>query len=53
MKFADEKSKELGLKIDYNFLRHIGFLFLRDPLLVYKNIIDLNNDSSSAVFDIL
>jgi hypothetical protein len=34
----------MGVKIDENMARHLGFLFLRDPLVIFDGKIDLEND---------
>lgn len=36
MDFVKLKEKEFNVEIDDNLLRHLGFLYLRDPLVIFK-----------------
>lgn len=41
----------MGVKIDENMARHLGFLFLRDPLVIFDGKIDLENDKTTVHFE--
>jgi len=38
MKFAEEKAKELGIDVDERLIKHLGFLFLQDPLIIFAEV---------------
>jgi len=44
MDFANEEGKKRGLDLDNNLLRHLGFLYVRDALVIYKDKIDVDNE---------
>ena len=46
MEFVKEKEKEFEAKIDDNLLNHLGFLFIRDPLVVFH---EKTNDPHSTL----
>jgi len=50
-KFTKKKAAELELDLDDTILNHIGFLMLRDPMVVFSHRIDLENDKCSAHFE--
>lgn len=35
--FVKSKEKEFQIEIDENLLNHLGFLYLRDPLVIFKS----------------
>lgn len=51
MEFAAEESKKMGVNIDENLLNHLGFLFARDPLVLFEKKININNNSETAHFE--
>lgn len=51
IRFAKEKASELKVELDDAMLNHIGFLMLRDPLVVYSHRIELENYKCSAHFE--
>jgi len=46
MEFVKQQEKELDIEIDDNLLQHLGFLFIRDPLVIFKNRTEDPNDTS-------
>ena len=51
MKFAEEKAKELGVELDDKLLKHIGFLFHQDPLVIYADKIFVDDNTSTNHFE--
>jgi Glutamate-cysteine ligase len=51
MQFAEEKSKEMNINLDKNLLKHLGFLFKRDALVMFENKIEQNDKESTAHFE--
>lgn len=51
MDFARQKAKELGVEIDEKMINHLGFLFSRDALVIYKDKINLDNSQTTAHFE--
>ncbi|PVU87665.1 hypothetical protein BB559_001713 [Furculomyces boomerangus] len=41
----------VGNGVDEQLARHIGHLFIRDPLVIYKELLDLDNEKSSDHFE--
>jgi glutamate--cysteine ligase catalytic subunit len=37
MRFAQEYSTKIGLELDNNMIKHIGFLFARDSMCVFES----------------
>ena len=46
MEFARVKAEEMGVQIDENLLQHLGFLFARDALVVFKDRVNVIDDST-------
>ena len=51
MKFAEEQAKELGVELDDRLLNHLGFLFVRDPMIVFKDKVSVDNKSNTNHFE--
>lgn len=51
MKFVKEKEKEIGVELDDNLLRHLGFLYLRDAMVIFKNKIENIDEDSTEHFE--
>ena len=50
IEFLKEKQKEFNVELDENLLKHLGFLYIRDPLVIFKN--PAQNPSSTADFEV-
>lgn len=51
MEFIKLKEKEFDVQIDENLLKHLGFLYLRDPLVIFKNE-SKDNPMSTSDFEV-
>jgi glutamate--cysteine ligase catalytic subunit len=51
MDFARQKAKEMEIEIDEKMIRHLGFLFARDALVIYKDKVNLDNNTTTAHFE--
>ncbi|KAL4462626.1 hypothetical protein ABPG74_000456 [Tetrahymena malaccensis] len=51
MKFAREKSQEMGLELDENYIRHLGFLYIRDPLVLFEKKLNVDNEKETLHFE--
>ncbi|KAL4505198.1 hypothetical protein ABPG72_016265 [Tetrahymena utriculariae] len=51
MNFAREKSKEMGLELDENYIRHLGFLYIRDPLVLFEKKLNVDNEKETLHFE--
>eukprot|EP00331_Platyophrya_macrostoma_P009164 CAMPEP_0176425816 /NCGR_PEP_ID=MMETSP0127-20121128/11595_1 /TAXON_ID=938130 /ORGANISM="Platyophrya macrostoma, Strain WH" /LENGTH=636 /DNA_ID=CAMNT_0017807011 /DNA_START=33 /DNA_END=1943 /DNA_ORIENTATION=+ len=51
VKFAEEQAKELGLELDDRLLNHLGFLFLRDPMVIFKDRVNVDNETNTNHFE--
>lgn len=51
MEFARVKSKEMGLELDENYIKHLGFLFIRDPLVLFEKKINVDNTKETLHFE--
>lgn len=49
MKFTKEKAQEMNIPVDDKLLRHLGILFLRDNMVMFKDKIHV--DDSTAHFE--
>ena len=50
--FAKEKAKEFNIEIDETLCNHLGFLFARDALVVFKDRIELTDEFSTEHFEV-
>ena len=50
--FAKEKAKELDIEIDDQLLQHLGFLFIRDPLVVFPDKIYMDDSCYTNHFEV-
>ena len=50
--FTKEKSKEMGIEVDDRLLNHLGFLFVRDPLVIFENKINIDDNESTNHFEV-
>ncbi|EGR31102.1 hypothetical protein IMG5_117750 [Ichthyophthirius multifiliis] len=51
MDFTKQKAEEMQIQIDQRMLQHIGFLFIRDPLVVFEQKIEQDNSKSTSHFE--
>eukprot|EP00828_Plagiopyla_frontata_P022890 TRINITY_DN2945_c0_g3_i1.p1 TRINITY_DN2945_c0_g3~~TRINITY_DN2945_c0_g3_i1.p1 ORF type:complete len:368 (-),score=77.09 TRINITY_DN2945_c0_g3_i1:41-1144(-) len=51
VEFCREKAKDFELDLDENLLQHLGFLFIRDALVIYKNKIENIDQNSTEHFE--
>lgn len=51
MEYGKKESEKKGIKFDEKYWKHIGFLFMRDALVIFKDDIKQKNDQSSAHFE--
>ena len=50
--FTKEKANEIGVEIDDILLNHLGFLFLRDPLIVFEDKISIDDEEFTDHFEV-
>ena len=50
-KFAKEQAKELGVDIDDKLLNHLGYLFVRDPMIIFNDKINVDNETNTNHFE--
>jgi len=53
MKFAAEQAKGLGLELDDRLLHHLGFLFMRDPMIIFSDRIYVDDSLNTNHFEVL
>lgn len=51
MEFARQSSKSLGVSLDANLVKHLGFLFVRDPMVMFEKKLNLDNTTETAHFE--
>jgi len=51
MKFAAEQAKSLGVEVDDRLLNHLGFLFLRDPMIIFSDRIYVDDSLNTNHFE--
>lgn len=51
MEFAKEESKKLGVEVDEQLLKHLGFLFIRDPLVLFERKLTVDNEKETLHFE--
>lgn len=51
MEFAKEESKKLGVELDEQLLKHLGFLFIRDPLVLFERKLKVDNEKETLHFE--
>jgi len=51
MKYAEEQAKAMGVEIDETLLNHLGFLFVRDPMVIFKDKIEVDNEANTNHFE--
>ncbi len=52
MKFAAEQAKGLGLELDDRLLNHLGFLFMRDPMIIFSDRIYVDDSLNTNHFEV-
>lgn len=52
MEFAKSKAKEMELNLDENLIKHLGFLFKRDPLVIFKSRVKNIDINSTEHFEV-
>lgn len=53
MDFAAEKAKEMGVELDKEMLQHLGFLMMRDPLVLFADQFEVDNTKTCCHFDVI
>ena len=51
MDFARQKSKEMGVPLDERLIYHLGVLFKRDAMIIFKDKVDVNDEESTNHFE--
>lgn len=51
MKQFKKEAKENDVEDDDKLARHIGFLFCRDPLVLFEKKIDIDNETETSHFE--
>jgi len=51
MQFAREQAQELEVEIDETLLKHLGFLFLQDPLIIFSDKIYVDDAKNTNHFE--
>jgi len=49
--YAKQKGKEMGLPLDDQLLNHIGWLFVRDPLVIFEDKIYVDDETTTSHFE--
>ncbi|RZJ99386.1 MAG: hypothetical protein EOO43_26495, partial [Flavobacterium sp.] len=52
MRFAAEQAERLGADVDGRLLRHLGFLFARDPLVIFPDKIYVDDTCNNNHFEV-
>jgi Glutamate-cysteine ligase. len=52
MKFAQEEAQKIGVELDENLLRHLGFLFIRDPLVIFPDRVYVDDTKNTNHFEV-
>lgn len=42
----------MGIEMDDRLLNHLGFLFVRDPMVVFKDKINVDNTTNTNHFEV-
>ena len=50
--YTTEKEKEFGINLDSQLKKHLGFLYMRDALVIYRDRITNLPPSSTAHFEV-
>jgi glutamate--cysteine ligase catalytic subunit len=51
IKFAREEAKREGIELDARILKHIGFLYKREPLIAFKDTFDKVDEIATTHFE--
>jgi len=51
MEFTRRQAQEMQMELDEKLIRHLGFLFNRDPLVVYSDKINVENTETTNHFE--
>lgn len=52
MKYAAEQAKALGLELDDRLLHHLGFLAMRDPMIIFSDKIYVDDSANTNHFEV-
>ena len=44
MQFAKEQAEFMEMEIDENLIKHLGFMFIRDPMVIFPDKIFLDDE---------
>ena len=53
MEYAEKQAKTLGKELDDRLKRHLGFLFLQDPMVVFSDKIYVDDSQTTNHFEVL
>jgi len=51
IEFTKQKAKEVDIDLDDNLLNHLGFLFVRDPLVIFDDKIYVDDTKTTSHFE--
>lgn len=51
MKLFRDEAAEKNIEIDEHLVNHVGFLFARDPLVLFEKRIKIDNETETAHFE--
>ena len=52
MKFAREQAKTLNLEVDDRLIEHLGFMFIRDPMVIFSDKIYVDDSQNTNHFEV-
>ena len=52
MEFAKEQAEEMELEIDDALIKHLGFMFMRDPMVIFPDKIFLDDNCHVNHFEV-
>ena len=50
--FTKEKANDMSVEIDDMLLNHLGFLFVRDPLVIFEDKISIDDNEFTNHFEV-
>lgn len=52
MQFVKEQAKEIGVEVDESLLKHLGFLYMRDAMVIFKEKVQKIDENSTEHFEV-
>lgn len=51
-KFTKDTAEAMGVEMDDRLVNHIGFLTIRDPMVIFKDKIKVDNETNTNHFEV-